>query len=110
MEIELLKILDLFSRANQNLLHANYGLAEEEMLTARDKLVVLADQAPEGLEGFISEMVEIVEEIITELPLQPDLASERLQVAWQLGVQGFPAFIGTPTPFFTPTPSATPTP
>ncbi|MEE9599258.1 MAG: hypothetical protein V3V66_02245, partial [Anaerolineales bacterium] len=111
-EIELLKVLDLLSRANQFLLHSNYGQAEEILQSALIELTELQERLPGFQQDAISSILDLVEQTIIDLPAKPTLAAEKLELAWQLGITGLPQlgygeFVGTvtPTPYLTPTPT-----
>ncbi|MCJ7734033.1 MAG: hypothetical protein MUP11_05755 [Anaerolineales bacterium] len=116
-EIDLLRILELFSRANQDLLHDNYGQAEEELLAAQAILQKLELNLPASQRVISIEILGLVNQIIADLPSKPVLAAEKLQLAWQMGINGFPepawenqTGTVTPTPNITPSPTPTPTP
>ena len=109
-EIELLKILDLFSRANQFLLHSNYGLAEDELATASSRLTSLLDALPEYQGAAVGEILDLVDGAISDLPARPEVAEEKIQLAWELTISGLPEFWDLPTGTATPTPSITTTP
>jgi len=112
-ESELANIIALLSRANQFILHANYGLAEDQLVAAQQILVEL----DEGLDSWqrvqALELTSLIEGAIGDLPGQPILASGKLELAWQLALRGFQALPsqdlqGTPSP--TPGESFIPTP
>jgi len=109
-EIELLKVLDLLSRANQFLLHSNYGQAKQILQSALIELTELQERLPGFQQDAISSILDLVEQTIIDLPAKPTLAAEKLELAWQLGITGLPQlgygeFVGTvtPTPYLTPT-------
>jgi cell division septum initiation protein DivIVA len=111
-EIELLKVLDLLSRANQFLLHSNYGQAKQILQSALIELTELQERLPGFQQEAISSILDLVEQTIIDLPTKPTLAAEKLELAWQLGITGLPKlgygeFVGTvtPTPYLTPTPT-----
>jgi len=116
-EIGLLKVLDLLSRANQFLLHSNYGQAEEILQSAIIELTELQERLPGFQQDVISNILDLVEQTIIDLPAKPTLAAEKLELAWQLGITGLPQlgygeYIGTltPTPYLNPDITPTPTP
>lgn len=120
-EIELLRILDLLSHANQFLLHSNFGLAEETLTIAKKDLLVLREDLAGFQQEVISEMLDLLDQVIIDLPAKPALAAEKLELAWQLGITGLPQFQSgdsanpsTPTSSkaenLTLTPTPTPTP
>lgn len=112
-ERETQRILALLSRANQYLLHANYGLAEEQLIAARQVLEEI-DQALDDRQRLQAlEMSGAIEGAIADLPDRPAVAAEKLELAWQLAWLGFQDLpgqesLGTPSP--TPAGSSTPTP
>lgn len=116
-EIELLRILELFSRANQYLLHSNFGLAEETLKTAKLELTKLQENLPGFQREVITNILDLVDQVVVDLPAKPALAAEKLELAWQVGINGLPQLgLGDNTGTITPTPSvqtsltSTPTP
>lgn len=116
-EIELLRILELFSRANQYLLHSNFGLAEETLKTAKLELTKLRENLPGFQREVITNILDLVDQVVVDLPAKPALAAEKLELAWQVGINGLPQLgLGDNTGTITPTPSvqtsltSTPTP
>lgn len=111
-EDDLLKINALLTRASQYLLHANYGLMEEELLIAQQILLEMAEQGSQSQLAQTLELLTLIEGILEDLPDQPALASAKLELAWQLTLRGFGpnSGPGTPTPTPTETPTPTPTP
>lgn len=104
-EIELLRILELLSRANQYLLHSNFGLAEETLKTAKLELTKLRENLPGFQREVITDILELVDQVIVDLPAKPALAAEKLELAWQLGINGLPQLgLGDYTGTITPTP------
>ncbi|MGB2963371.1 MAG: hypothetical protein WBB69_05245 [Anaerolineales bacterium] len=89
-EIKLLMILDLLGRANQFLLHSNFGLAEETLAAANTELHSLLDALPDFQQEGIADMQELVEGALADLPAKPTLAAEKLELAWQIGISGLP--------------------
>jgi hypothetical protein len=116
-DLDLLRILELLSRANQYLLHSNFGLAEETLKTAKLALLNLQESLPYFQQELISNMLNLVDQVIVDLPAKPALAAEKLELAWQLGINGLPQLDGegnartmTPTPSIQETLTSTPTP
>ncbi|MGB2954642.1 MAG: hypothetical protein WBB64_01605 [Anaerolineales bacterium] len=113
-DLDLLRILELLSRANQYLLHSNFGLAEETLITAKLALLNLQESLPDFQQEVISNMLNLVDQVIVDLPAKPALAAEKLELAWQLGINGLPQLKGdgntTPTPYIQPSLTSTPTP
>jgi len=115
-DLDLLRILELLSRANQFLLHSNFGQAEEALLAARLGLLNLQESLPYYQREVITNILNLVDQVIADLPAKPALASEKLELAWQLGINGLPRLDGegysgtiTPTPYIQISPTSTPT-
>ncbi len=112
-EVELLRIMVLFSRANQYLLHSNFGLAEEQLVDLRDELVELGNSLPESQNELAEELLKLVNGAINDLPGEPLLAAGKLEIIWGLLQSGFQNLSSpvtlTPTPAL-PTITLTPTP
>jgi len=114
-DLDLLRILELLSRANQFLLHSNFGQAEEALLAARLDLLNLQESLPYYQRELISNILNLVDQVIADLPAKPALAAEKLELAWQLGINGLPQLDGegysgtiTPTPYIQISPTSTP--
>ncbi len=115
-EIELLRTLEIITWAHQYILHDNYGLAENELGTARDKLSDMITRVPPKQRVIVLEMLNLVDQCIADLPSRPAVAAEKLQLAWYLGTADFPTEPldnqeGTiaPTLYTTQTPTLAPT-
>jgi len=115
--IELFRILDMLTWAHQYILHDNYGLAEDELSTARDALSELIIRVPPKQRVVVIEMLNLVDECRADLPSRPAVAAEKLQIAFHLGVSEFPddsldlqGGTVTPTLYITPTKTSTPEP
>lgn len=114
-EIELFRTLELLTWAHQYILHDNYGLAENELETARDNLSFMITRVPPKQRVVVLEMLNLVGQCLADLPSRPALASEKLQIAWRMGVTEFPKESvydqgGTITPTLYITPTSTPVP
>jgi len=116
-EIEQAKIIALLSRANQFLLHANYGLAEDQLVAALQILLDIDEDLDSWQRIQALELTSAIEGAIEDLPSQPVLAGSKLEIAWQLALLGFRALptqdlTATPSPTgqesITPTPTPTP--
>lgn len=115
-EIELLRTLEILTWAHQYILHDNYGLAENELGTARDKLSDMITRVPPKQRVIVLEMLNLVDQCIADLPSRPAVAAEKLQLAWYMGTADFPSEplynqegTVTPTLYTTPTPTPAPT-
>lgn len=109
-EAALLKVLALLSRANQFLLHDNFGLAEDVLLSANDYLLEISGGAS-GQDQLVTQLLDLVNGARDDLPAQPEVAAGKLELAWQLALLGLDDPVsGTVTPSASPGPSLTPTP
>ena len=78
-ELTVLKAMELMSRARLSLYQANYGLAREDVVAAREVLANL-EVADETVAGAIDRL----DVTITALPDRPVAAAADLDIAWQL--------------------------
>lgn len=111
-QISLLKSLELLSRARLFLYQSNYGLARQDVQTARDLLATLQADAPEFKTAEVAEGIFRLDLALKNLPAFPVAASDDLDIAWQILMQGIPQLpqeISAPEPA-TELPDATPTP
>jgi len=120
-DIRLTQILLWINRAYQDILHTNYGQAEEEIKQAELRLAQLADQSPEAQQTALNEALTLLSKAAETLPGNPGLAKEQLDLAWELLLETVnqtyqPENPQTPTPTeirsvpATPSPSIPPTP
>jgi hypothetical protein len=115
-QINLLKSMELMSRARLFMFQSNFGLARQDVKTARDLLMMVRTDAPEDLVDDLNEVIRRLDLVLGSLPNFPVAARDDLDVAWQVLLLGLPqAQIdadGTTVPTVTPsvTPAATFTP
>jgi hypothetical protein len=115
-QINLLKSMELMSRARLFMFQSNFGLARQDIKTARDLLMMVRTDAPEDLVDDLNEVIRRLDLVLTALPNFPVAARDDLDVAWQVLLLGLPqAQIdadGTAVPTVTPpaTPATTFTP
>jgi hypothetical protein len=113
-QIKLLKALEMLSRARLFLYQSNFGLAKQDVQSARDILAGLQKDAPEAMSADLTEALFRLDLVQKNLPDFPVPASNDLDLAWQVLVQGIPQQTPIPTESITftpaPTESATPTP
>ena len=83
-QVELLRAMELLSRARLFLFQANYGLAEADVTTARTTLATVQADYPDWEPAVMSEVLFRVDKTIAALPLLPVPASDDLDVAWQV--------------------------
>jgi len=87
LAIELLKSTELLSRARLFLYQANYGLAGQDVQTARDLLTTLLESRSE--EGPVDTLtltraLSRIDLVLVALPNRPVAASDDLDIAWRL--------------------------
>jgi hypothetical protein len=104
--LDLLKAMELLSRARLFMYQSNFGLAKQDVQIARD---VLAGIEPGGSESEAEELEAVLLRLdmtLTNLPDFPVAASDDLDIAWQILLTGLPQ----PTPTLVGTITATPLP
>ena len=115
-EILMTRILDTLARARLYLAQSNFGLAKEDVQSARD--LVSALQA-ESKDEALTQAAERLDLTLANLPNFPVVASGDLEIAWQILMTGQTVATSTPateTPTITPamtleaTPGVTATP
>jgi len=117
-QINLLKAMELLSRARLFMYQSNFGLARQDVQIARDVLATVQPDAPESLADDLDEVIRRLDLTLFNLPDFPVAASDDLDIAWQVLLSGLPQAApsldgsGTPAPAVTPssTPIATFTP
>lgn len=110
-QLDLLKAMELLSRARLFMYQSNFGLARQDVQIARNVLAEVQVDAPESLADDLDEVVRRLDLTLFNLPDFPVAAEDDLDIAWQVLLSGLPA--ATPTVSGTVTPagtlSATPT-
>ena len=108
-EVMTTRALDMLGRARLYLAQSNFGLAKEDIQSARD---LLADLQSETNDDTLKQVIERLDLALGNLPAFPVIAAGDLEIAWQILITGNAAVI--PTATITPTPAAvetaTPTP
>jgi Skp family chaperone for outer membrane proteins len=90
IEVQLLKAMELLTRARVQLAQDNTGIAKTEVQEARNLLVNLGTTLPEDQQKALAAIVQRLELGMANLPNAPRLAADDLEVAWQLLVKGLP--------------------
>jgi len=110
-QINLLKSMELLSRARLSMYQSNFGLAKQDVKIARDLLATVQPDAPQKLGAELDAVILRLDLTLSNLPDFPVAASDDLDIAWQILLSGMPQ--STPTLVVTPTVvgtiSATPT-
>jgi len=121
-ELELLKAMELITRARVSIGQNNIGLAQDDLRFARELLTALIAEVPEYQAAALADIILRLELAEQNLVEAPNLVDQDLEVAWQLLLPGLlshdSADDATPTPTVTPTleseaeatPAPTPTP
>ena len=108
-EVMLTRAFDMLGRARLYLAQSNFGLAKEDIQSARDLLFTLANETNDE---SLNQVVARLDLALGNLPEFPVVASGDLEIAWQILITGEATVMATSTP--TPTsfdvPSVTPTP
>jgi Tfp pilus assembly protein PilE len=104
-QINLLKAMELLSRARLSMYQSNFGLAQQDVQIARDLLMTIRPDAPESLADDLDTVVLRLDLTLSNLPDFPVAASDDLDIAWQILLSGRPR---EQTPMSeTPTPAST---
>ena len=104
-QINLLKGMELLSRARLFMYESNFGLARQDVQIARDLLAKIQPDAPKPLVNELEAVVERLDMTLSNLPDFPVAASDDLDIAWQILLSGLPQ--ATPTVIGTFTPAGT---
>ncbi len=83
-QVELLRSMELLSRARLFLFQANYGLAESDVTTARTIIAGVQANYPGWQPAVVTEVLFRVDKTVAALPLLPVPASNDLDIAWQV--------------------------
>jgi uncharacterized coiled-coil protein SlyX len=109
-QIKLLKSMELLTRARLFLYESNFGLAKADIQAARDLLGTVQPSAPAPLDTELAEVLHRLDRTLGSLPGFPVAASDDLDIAWQILLQGIPLTPAAETALPTTAPSATETP
>ncbi len=101
-QINLLKAMELLSRARLFMYESNFGLARQDVQIGRDLLAKIQPDAPRPLSDELKAVVQRLDMSLSNLPDFPVAASDDLDIAWQILLSGLPqatpTVIGTITP------------
>jgi hypothetical protein len=81
-QIQLLRAMELVTRARLWLMQGNLGMAAEDVLAAKEILEVQDVDAMEG--GSLTPIIVRLDAILAEIDLRPVIAADDLEVVWQL--------------------------
>lgn len=83
-QLQLVRVMELLTRARLWLTQNNFGLAIEEVQTAKLALEGLADvTAEEDLED-LQQIVDSLDQVLRALPNNPVIAADNLEISWNL--------------------------
>ncbi len=117
-ELQLVKAMEMLTRARLFLVQNNLGLAQGDIQSARDLMVGLRSLASPSQTAAVDAITARLDLALGDLKDAPALAPDDLEVAWQLLLRGLPqeAPLGpasftdlTPSPTLTTTLTLTPT-
>jgi hypothetical protein len=111
-QIDLMKSMELLSRARLFMYQSNFGMARQDVQIARDLLVTIQPTAPEDFADDLAEVINRLDLTLSNLPGFPVAASDDLDIAWQILLAGLPEVQAAPATA-TPAPAevtSTPTP
>ncbi|MGZ9223396.1 MAG: hypothetical protein ACXW4Q_14920, partial [Anaerolineales bacterium] len=101
-QVNLLKSMELLSRARLFMYQSNFGLAEQDVQIARDLLARVESDAPASLAGDLETVLLHLDFVLNNLPNFPVAASDDLDIAWHILLTGLPptptSVAGTPSP------------
>ena len=108
---DLIRAMELLSRARLFLYQSNFGLARSDVQAARDILAGMQSTAPQDKQTDLNEALFRLDLALKNLPDFPVAASDDLDIAWQILMDGYPvAPTATPTAVPTVSPEGTATP
>ncbi len=90
-EVQLLKAMELLTRARLQLAQDNPGAATTEVQEARNVLLALSATVPADQQSAVTAIVQRLDLGLANLPNAPRLAADDFEIAWQLLTQGLPA-------------------
>ncbi len=109
-QINVLKAMELLSRARLFMYQSNFGLARQDIQMARDLLAEIQPDAPKDFAADLEAVIRRLDLVLSDLPNFPVAASDDLTIAWQILLSGIPEAGPTPGPTPVPTATGTPTP
>ncbi|HOT90135.1 MAG TPA: hypothetical protein PLJ78_02120 [Anaerolineae bacterium] len=110
-DVQLLRAMELLTRARLQLAQNNPGAAAIEVQEARNVLLALGATIPAHQQDALAAIVKRLDLGLANLPDKPRLATDDFEVAWQLLAQGLPEESNTMllSPLVTPTLTTTET-
>jgi chromosome segregation ATPase len=116
-EMQILRAMELLTRARLNLVQGNLSLALVDLQRARNLLEDMQVEASASQKNYLEEVMARLDAALEFLPREPVSAADGLEGAWQLLLESLPQETPAPrfqaiplTPEGTPTRQPTPTP
>ena len=115
-DLQVLKAMELVSRARLNLIQNNAGLARTDVESAYGILAAMKENTPDAQKPLVDVWLQRLSLVLGNLPASPVMAADDLEIAWRLLANGWDNSGGnlllSPTaPAVTPTlPAQTPLP
>jgi hypothetical protein len=107
-ELKMVKAMELLTRSRLLLVANNLGLAQQDLQSASELLNGLQVSLPADQRGDLAEIIARLDKASSNLPERPLLASDDLEIAWQLLLLGLPDQSQSSTPDVTATPTPVP--
>jgi hypothetical protein len=105
-EVIFTRALDILGRARLYLAQSNFGLAREDIKSARDLLVTLQTESDDTI---LDQAIARLDLALGNLPAFPVVAAGDLEIGWQILTSGEASLTATLEPIVTSTPTAEPT-
>ena len=105
-EVMFTRALDMLGRARLYLAQSNFGLAREDVKSARDLLAALQKESDDAARGQAIARLDLS---LGNLPAFPVVAAGDLEIAWQILMSGEAPAATTPAPTVEATPTVEPT-
>ena len=106
-EVMFTRSIDMLGRARLYLAQSNFGLAREDVKSARDLLATLQAEAKDEARG---QAIARLDMALGNLPAFPVVAAGDLEIAWQILMSGEAPATATPESTITSTPTVEATP
>ncbi len=90
-DVQLLKAMELLTRARLQLAQDNLGAATTEVKEARNVLLALSATTSTDQQNALATIIQRLDLGLANLPKAPRLAADDFEIAWQLLKQGLPA-------------------
>lgn len=87
-ELRLLHALELIDRSRLYMLQNNLGLAEQDVLLAKEILLTLQEKAPLNQQTKLEDWIDRLESVANDLPQSPRVAAIDLDIIWDMMILG----------------------